>query len=655
MRAFAEGSILLGVFLGAAIRFRLYLGSPLPPAQPLLWGALGLVQDLAIFSLAGALALFSTRFVWQRRAWSALTGFILCLCVLHLVWSEVVVFFGHPVRARDFQVGLRPVLLLRSVRILLLLTFAGVVLVSWILIRWTARRARKTRRAWVTGSRLCALALCSFGLSALPLKIHGAETAYNPVMGLAVLIREWPQTDPEGRFRVPKPALPAVELRKLAPRTPQRDYFHDEFPLAHRAPSRSKLAPKVREDLRPNIVLIVMEGVRSEEIGVYGGPVRGLTPHLDQLASRGTRVDRVYCNGTHTPEGELALLYGILPSPYEVLMTTRAETAMTGLPEILRRDGWISFFWIHNGDQNFYRRNDFYLLRGFRTIDGRDFPAEEMRTNWGYSDQALARRAFTALNGTREPFAAVVLTVSNHHPFEVPSDALTEVEGLPSEKRGFSRLGDPAQIVGKHTVPMLRTIHYTDEAIGEFIALARTRSWFSRTIFVITSDHGLAVAPLGELRTEHRLMELRHRIPLIFFSQLLAGGRVIPGPASQIDILPTLLGLMGSTADRAGLGRDLLDPDSDDPDRPVIIWSREAETITVVTQRRVYHGRVPSGSSSLEAFVEETLIDPVRDPEGGYNLLEADPEAAARMRRVAQVYFQVHPWLVVQGRSGLPP
>ncbi len=80
---------------------------------------------------------------------------------------------------------------------------------------------------------------------------------------------------------------------------------------------------------------------------------------------------------------------------------------MTGLPEMLRGLGWRSFLWIHNSDQNFYRRDRFYLPRGFRIIDGKDFPIREPRTNWGFSDRARTptRRFSWTPCGTRRATA----------------------------------------------------------------------------------------------------------------------------------------------------------------------------------------------------------------------------------------------------------
>lgn len=651
--SFTERVLLLGVLLGAGVRARIYLDSPLRPDQPAPWALAGAVQDVAVLALAGALALLSTRWVWQRRSRTALGTLVVAVCVLHLVWSEIVVYFGHGLRARDLQIGLRPTFLLRSMRIDVVVTTLIVVAVAWSLLHWTSMRSRSATRAWATPARLLALGFAACLVArALP-PVHQAETGRNPIFAVAALVREWPATDREGRVVVPSPVLRETSVRDLAPRG--RDFSSDEYPLAYRPAPRSAEAPWLPAGLRPNVVFIVMEGLRSEEMGSYGGKVAGLTPNLDALARDGIRVDRFYSNGNHTPEGELAIWYGLLPSPYEVTLSTRPDVPMTGLPELLRESGWKSFLWIHNGDQAFYERERFYLPRGFRMIDGRDYPPSEPRTNWGFSDRTLARHAVEALGATVEPFAAMVLTVSNHHPFQLPSDARTRLEGLPPERRGFLPFGTAGLLVGAHTVPMLKTIHYTDEAIGDFFALARKQPWFSRTVFVISGDHGLAIAPLEGPMTFHRLIELRHRVPLIIYSPLLAGGKVIDGPASQVDILPTIAGLLGLPGERAGIGRDLLDPDAD-PQRQAVLWTREARTISLVTPDRAYHRRLASGNSMrFDPAPEELLVDPATDADGHSDLMGSDPAEARRLSHAALEYFDVYPWLVVQGRSGVPP
>jgi phosphoglycerol transferase MdoB-like AlkP superfamily enzyme len=329
---------------------------------------------------------------------------------------------------------------------------------------------------------------------------------------------------------------------------------------------------------------------------------------------------------------------------------------LTGLPEILRASGWRSLLWIHNGDQTFYHRDRFYRPRGFQMIDGRDFPRDDPRTGWGYSDRALARRAIKALDRAPEPFAAQVLTVTNHHPFQVPSDAQSRFPLLAGSRRGFLSFLGLDNPMGLQTAPMLQTIHYTDEAVGDFFRLAASRPWFSRTVFVVTGDHGISIVPYRrQIHTLIGLTELRHRVPLILYSPLLPPGRV-PGPASHVDVPETLLALAGVELPRPGVGRDLLDVEQYDPHRPVLLWSASGRLVTLVDAARLYQAslRIEPSSDERIRLSGEVLVDPAIDPDGEHNLLSAEPEATARYRRLARVYAEVYPWLIFSGRSGLP-
>lgn len=89
--------------------------------------------------------------------------------------------------------------------------------------------------------------------------------------------------------------------------------------------------------------------------------------------------------------------------------------------------------------------------------------------------------------------------------------------------------------------------------------------------------------------------------------------------------------------------------------RPVITWTRDAQTISVITQNRIYHRRL-ANENPLRFWdsEEEFFIDPIADPEGERNLFPLDPNAASRLVRAAERYFEVYPWLLVEGRSGLP-
>ncbi|HEY6064531.1 MAG TPA: LTA synthase family protein [Thermoanaerobaculia bacterium] len=640
-----------------AVRLHIHARSPLPSEQPVLWLAAGLLEDVAITGFVAAFYLALAR-VTRAERWTRVLfgGFVLVLLSAEVVWSEVLIYFGQPPSREELLAGMNLTFVRGSAPALALARTALLPLLFSLLLYVLARRAQNARRAWSSLPRL-ALVSSVAGAAAvfLPVSIHRRETAQDPIVAqLEIWSRQ--ATDSQGLPVIPAPRLDPIGIRAFAPATSPRDYLRPDFPLAHRPPVRGASAPKLPPGLKPNFVFLVLESVRAEEVGAYGADPPGVTPNIDRLAAEGVLVERAYSGGLHTPNAGSALWYGIYPNPYGSIVASYPRTRLTGLPEVLRASGWRSLLWIHNGDQTFYHQDRFFRPRGFQMIDGRDFPRDDPRTGWGYSDRALARRAVEALDRAAEPFAAEVLTVSNHHPFQVPSDAQSPFPLLPGVRRGFLSFLGMDHRMGLQTTPMLRTVHYTDEAVGDFFRLASARPWFSRTVFVITGDHGHSIVPYRRgIHSLAALTQLRHRIPLILYSPMLAPGRV-PGPASHVDVAETLLGLAGIELPRSGVGRDLLDGEHYDPHRPVLLWSAPGGFVTLVDSTRLYQAtlKIEPGSDEPIHFSGEKLVDPSVDPDPDPNRLLEEPEGAARYRGLARVYAEVYPWLIFSGRSGVP-
>ena len=640
-----------------AVRLHLHARSPLPSEQPVLWLAAGFLEDVAITSLVAAFYLAFAKVTHAERWTRILFGaFALLLLSAELVWSEVLIFFGQPPSRDQMLAGMNLTFARGTAAGFTLLRMALLPLLFSVLLSALARRSRYARRAWSSLPRLILVSSAAGAASILlPMSIHRRETAQDPIVA-QVEIWSRHRAESAGLPSVPRPRVDPIAIRALAPNVAPRKYLNADFPLAHRPPVRGASAPRIPAGLRPNFVFLVLESVRAEEVGAYGADPPGVTPNLDRLAREGVLVEQAYSGGLHTPNAGSALWYGIYPNPYGSVSAEYPQTRLTGLPEILSASGWRSLLWIHNGDQTFYHRDRFYRPRGFQMIDGRDFPRDDPRTGWGYSDRALARRAVLALDRAPEPFAAQVLTVTNHHPFHVPSDAQSRFPLVSGPRRGFLSILGLDNPMGLQTAPMIQTIHYTDEAVGDFFRLAASRPWFSRTVFVITGDHGISIVPYRrQIHTLTGLTELRHRVPLIFYSPLLAAGRV-PGPASHVDVPETLLGLAGIERPRSGVGRDLLDVEHYDPHRPVLLWSASGRLVTLVDAVRLYQTslRLEASSEAPIRLSEEVLVDPASDPDGEHNLLSTEPEAAARYRRLARVYAEVYPWIIFTNRSGLP-
>lgn len=639
---------------GTAIRLFVARSSPLPPDNLALFLLTGALQDTAAGLLIACLSRALRRTGLPARIVSIVAGVpFLCLLAGHAGWAEAIVYFGHPPRREDVEVALGTEFVSRSADVLGVLRLVGFVVLGAGAAIVLGRLVE--RRPGVRGPRLLVATALASVLALVVHEAHPIPTANGVLVAALELSREARPVDARGRATVPPPREPVTAVRVFAPPRAPEEWLSDEYPLAVRPRSRAAAAPRLTGTDRPNVVFLLMEGVRAREVSCYGGPVPGLTPNLDRLAREGIRFERAYSPGTSTPQGEVAYWYGLLATPGSLLPVQNPDTALFGLPEILRASGWRSFLWIHNGDESFYRRDRFYLPRGFRMVDGRDFPRQDPKTNWGRTDRALARRAVEALDQTPEPFAALVLTVSNHHPFQVPEDATSRAPVEGPEERGFFKPTARFPYVGRHTVPMMRTIHYTDEAIGDFFRLAATRTWSNRTVFVISGDHGLPIVPVGGLASAHELDELRHHVPLIFWSPMLEGGRVVDSLASLADVPPTILGLLGLPSG-GFVGEDLFDPVGPLAARPVPLWDDEASRVTILKGDVAYHAVVdPPRTDVAWRLAEESLFDTKLDPRGRSDLSASRPDQTAELRRLAATYVDVYSWLALSGRAGGRP
>lgn len=629
--------------LGLAIRLRAMAGMPLLPPHPWPGLLLGLSEDL---TFAAALLLVAS--CGRVASLFAATVYLAAVSA-HIAWTEALVYFAHPPTSADLEVATQATFWVRTfdpwlltVPLLLVGSFA---VAAFGLAR--VRGLRVTRATLVgAGSGAWVLAwLCSLTVPRLEAYRHPAWTLADFAgSGLVSTAVSPPPVD--------VPALPALTVRELMPGIPSCAFLAEYQPLAYSPPPRGA-APAPPGGLRPNLVIILMEGVRAREVGACGGTLPGLTPNLDRLASEGLRVERTYSPGTHTAAGELAIWYGALPVPGEVLMRARPYLPLSGMPEALRGAGWRSLLWIHNSDWKIFREDQFFLPRGFQMIDEKGFSARDPSTNWGKSDKALMRHAINALGRLEEPFAAMVLTISNHLPFQLPEDAQKRYAIPGSVRAAIERHPGFNSFQKRYLPAMLETTHYTDEAVGEFFEVARSRPWFGRTLFVIASDHGLALAPLEGVPDLAEFSELRHRVPLIFFAPWLPPGQVVRGPASLADVPATALGLLGVPGPRVGPGLDLLAPGREEVDRPIIGWTEEARLITVWSRNWKYLATVEtSARSGAPAVSDEMLV--WLDGQHSGPATAARQAALSRHRRWAEVYLATYPWMITNGRAVLP-
>ena len=324
----------------------------------------------------------------------------------------------------------------------------------------------------------------------------------------------------------------AAELRRQVQQPNQTFLTPSGYDLARHV-DNSDRGP----EQRLNVVLIVVESLSAKYIGAYGrtdADTAGLTPNLDRLAADSLWFSNLYATGTRTVRGLESITLSVPPTPGESIVKRPDNGGLFSLGQLFAAHGYDSTF-LYGGYGYFDNMNDFFGKNGFRIVDRAAFAADEIAfaNVWGVADESLYGRALREADADfarGRPFFQLLMTTSNHRPYSYPDGRID----IPSHS---GREG---------------AVKYTDWAIGDLLAKARSKPWFRNTLFVIVADHcagsdGRTALPLN-----------RYRIPLFFY----APGRVEPQRvdrlAGQIDLAPTLLGLLHWTYDSRFFGKDIL-------------------------------------------------------------------------------------------------
>ena len=304
---------------------------------------------------------------------------------------------------------------------------------------------------------------------------------------------------------------------------------------------------------KPNIVLIILEGMGDEYLGVMNqhtniANYRTHTPFLDSLAQPGYYFTNIYANSIHSIEGISAVTAGMPTFQTAWVRSGYAQRKVASLPEIARSLGYETLF-AHgatNGSMNF----DGYTHQiGYQTYLGRTEFNDERYYNgsWGIDDEPFLQYFAKNINKMKRPFLATVFTLSSHGPYKVPE---------PHNKR-FNN-GD---------ILMHNVVEYSDYAIKKFFDTVKKEDWYNNTIFAIISDH-----TTEDYYDYYKQKIAHHRLPIILFSPnktLMAQGSS-EELGQQIDIFPTLVDLMGYQKPFRSWGRSLLANKADETPRAFV-------------------------------------------------------------------------------------
>lgn len=274
-----------------------------------------------------------------------------------------------------------------------------------------------------------------------------------------------------------------------------------------------------------NVVVILMESMSANLLG------KGDTPFLDSLSRESLYFEKAYSSGNHTNHGIYSTLYSLPAVMFRNMLKGSDVPHIDGMPQLFQKRGYATAFYMTHESQ-YDNMNAFLRTNGFDIIRSQeDFPKSEVVNSFGVPDNFILQYAAEELNGIAaegKPFFSVILTISNHPPYVIPEEL--KENGIPEERL---------------------IVRYADRSLRNFFEKARRMPWFDNTIFVLLADHGKLLK-----EKECELPQSFNHIPLIIYGKDVAP-ETVSGFAQQIDVAPTLLGMMGWGYTQNNFGLDL--------------------------------------------------------------------------------------------------
>ena len=344
-----------------------------------------------------------------------------------------------------------------------------------------------------------------------------------------------------------------------------------------------------------NVLIVVVDSLRADRLGVYGHDRPGISPNIDRLAEEGMLFSRAQTAATWTLPSVASLFTGLHPLSHGTYNASEAlaEPHVT-LAETLGLFGYATAGFV----SGIFLNQQFGLNQGFETWSDIpvDFSSKGPRPPRKTSDLLVPEVLDWMKGNKQEPFLLFVHLMDAHPPLDLPDDGDTRVfdpeySGIWEEesldlrikKRTFGRVvhrkGGRAAVMTERDVAHINArydagVQYSDRYVGQLLEALEDQGLEDETIVVLTSDHGLDLLEHNTLFSypSQAPYEEISAVPLIVRHPDGPEGMRIPDPVSLVDVLPTLLDLLGLPANSGAEGRSVMSAMLGEPLEPVDLF-----------------------------------------------------------------------------------
>ena len=293
-----------------------------------------------------------------------------------------------------------------------------------------------------------------------------------------------------------------------------------------------------------NVIIIQLEAFQNFLLNKKVGGVE-ITPNLNKLLGETIYFDRAISQISqgNTSDAEFLTNTSIYPMANAAAFKTATDKDYYGLPEILKADGGYFSATFHANTASFWNRKNMYPVLGFdKFYDVTDIGKTDV-IGIGPSDEVTYKKVISEMEKYRtegKPFYTHIITLSGHFPYKIPESRKS--------------LTIPPSYMDCEAANYLNAASYTDKALGTLIEGLKTAGLYDDSLIVLYGDHfGVSTSKVNDtdkallkevLGRDYDKVDMMN-IPLLIKVPGVTTGRTISTVAGQIDIMPTVLGLLG--------------------------------------------------------------------------------------------------------------
>ncbi len=291
-----------------------------------------------------------------------------------------------------------------------------------------------------------------------------------------------------------------------------------------------------KKESKPNVIILIMESYSKEYIGFYNNG-NGSTPFLDSLMNNSLVFTNAYANGLKSIEALPAITASIPSLMDDPFITSNyAQNSFESIASLLNKEDYNTSFYHggYKGTMGFYSYckkagfSDYFGLEEYDNINDFD-------NSWGIYDKPFFKYFAENVNTKGEPFFSTFFSLSSHPPYTLPNDYLKEFDSV-------------------NKIGIRETIFYSDFSMKNFFNNIENKTWFNNTVFIITADHTSA----ENFNKKYNNKIGRYTIPLIIYSPDGSFKGINNNVVQQIDIMPTVLEIIGYNKPFFSFGKSIL-------------------------------------------------------------------------------------------------